>query len=63
MTELDLIEKKFNEHEAQYVAALTRGNCKDFGEYQRICGVIHGLNLAKFELEDLRKKLEKVEND
>ena len=32
MTELDLIDKKLNEHEAQYVAALTRGNCKDFGE-------------------------------
>ena len=63
MTELDLIDKKLNEHEAQYVAALTRGNCKDFGEYQRICGVIHGLNLASNELEDLRKKLEKSEND
>jgi len=63
MTELDLIEKKFSEHEAQYVAALTRGNCKDFGEYQRICGVIHGLNLAKNELEDLRRKLEKSQDE
>jgi len=63
MTELDLFEKKLKEHENHYVAALTRGNCKDFGEYQRICGVIHGLNLANNELEDLRKKLEKAEND
>jgi hypothetical protein len=63
MTELDLIEKKFNEHEQNYVTALTRGNCKDFGEYQRICGVIHGLNLAKTELEDLRRKLEKSQDE
>jgi len=63
MTELDLIEKKFVEHEQHYVTALTRGNCKDFGEYQRICGVIHGLNLAKTELEDLRRKLEKSQDD
>jgi len=63
MTEIDLVEKKIKEHEDHYVAALTRGNCKDFGEYQRICGVIHGLNLASNELEDLRKKLEKSEND
>jgi hypothetical protein len=63
MTELDLIEKKFHEHEQHYVTALTRGNCKDFGEYQRICGVIHGLNLAKTELEDLRRKLEKSQDE
>jgi hypothetical protein len=63
MTELDLIDKKFTEHEQHYVTALTRGNCKDFGEYQRICGVIHGLNLAKTELEDLRRKLEKSQDD
>jgi|TARA_R110000868_G_scaffold70332_1_gene206679 hypothetical protein len=63
MTELDLFEKKLKEHDDHYVAALVRGNCKDFGEYQRICGVIHGLNLAKNELSDLRKKLEKSEND
>lgn len=63
MTEFELIEKKLNEHEQHYVTALTRGNCKDFGEYQRICGVIHGLNLAKTELEDLRRKLEKSQDD
>ena len=63
MTEIDLLEQKNNEHVMSMTAALTRGGCKDFGEYQRICGVIHGLNLAKNELSDLRKKLEKSEND
>jgi|TARA_R110000868_G_scaffold25246_7_gene98538 hypothetical protein len=63
MTELDLIEKKLDDHEKHYGAALLRGTCKDFGEYQRICGVIHGLNLAKTDLQDLRTKLEKQDND
>ena len=63
MTELDVIDKKIREHELSMSSAITRGNCKDFGEYQRICGVIHGLNLAKTDLQDLRTKLEKQDND
>ena len=63
MTELDILEKKLNEHEQDMTTALVRGGVKDFGEYQRICGVIHGLNLAKTELEDLRRKLEKSQDD
>jgi hypothetical protein len=61
MTEIDLIEKKFNEHEQHYVTALTRGNCKDFGEYQRICGVIFGLSLARMDIQDLRQKMEHMD--
>ena len=63
MTELEVILKKINEHESNMISALAHGSCKDFGEYQRICGVIHGLNLAKTELEDLRRKLEKSQNE
>ena len=58
MTELEVILKKINEHEMSMTAALTRGGCKDFGEYQRICGVLHGLSLAKSDIADLRKQLE-----
>ena len=63
MTELEVILKKINEHESNMISALAHGSCKDFGEYQRICGVIHGLNLAKTELEDLRRKLEKSQDE
>jgi hypothetical protein len=61
MTELDVIEKKIREHELSMSTAITRGSCKDFGEYQRICGVIHGLNLAKQDIQDLRKNMERAD--
>ena len=63
MTEIDLLEQKNQEHVENMTTALTRGGCKDFGEYQRICGVIHGLGLAKRDLEDLRQKLERLNNE
>ena len=58
MTELDALEKKLNEHEQDMTTALVRGGIKDFGEYQRICGVIYGLNLARLDIQDLRQKME-----
>ena len=58
MTELDILEKKLNEHEQDMTTALVRGGVKDFGEYQRICGVIYGLNLARMNIQDLRQKME-----
>lgn len=58
MTELDVLEKKLNEHEQDMTTALVRGGIKDFGEYQRICGVIYGLNLARINIQDLRQKME-----
>ena len=58
MTELNVLEKKLNEHEQDMTTALVRGGVKDFGEYQRICGVIYGLNLARMNIQDLRQKME-----
>ena len=63
MTELDAVEKMLQVNESDMVDALRNGRCKDFGEYQRICGVIHGLALAKSDLQDLRRKLEKSQDD
>jgi hypothetical protein len=59
MTELDLIEKKIKEHEATMLEALIDGNCKDFSQYQKIVGTLHGLALAKYDVQELRKRLEK----
>jgi hypothetical protein len=61
MTELDALEKKLNEHEQDMTIALVRGGIKDFGEYQRICGVIYGLNLARLNIQDLRQKMEHMD--
>ena len=61
MTEIDVLEKKLNEHEQDMTIALVRGGVKDFGEYQRICGVIYGLNLARLDIQDLRQKMEHMD--
>ena len=61
MTELNVLEKKLNEHEQDMTTALVRGGIKDFGEYQRICGVIYGLNLARLDIQDLRQKMEHMD--
>ena len=58
MTELDALEKKLGVHVQDMTTALVRGGIKDFGEYQRICGVIYGLNLARLDIQDLRQKME-----
>lgn len=58
MTEIDVLEKKINEHEERMTGSLIRGNVKDFAEYQKICGVIYGLNLARLDIQELRQKME-----
>ena len=58
MTELDALEKKINEHEERMTGSIIRGNVKDFAEYQKICGIIYGLNLARFDIQELRQKTE-----
>ena len=63
MTELDVLDKKFKSHVEYMADSLSKGSCKDFGEYQRMCGVIYGLGLALTDLQDLRKKLERYETE
>ena len=58
MTELDALEKKINEHEERMTGSIIRGNVKDFAEYQKICGIIYGLNLARLDIQELRQKME-----
>ena len=58
MTEIDALEKKINEHEERMTGSLIRGNVKDFAEYQKICGIIYGLNLARLDIQELRQKME-----
>ncbi len=63
MTELDAMEKMLQINETDMVDALRNGRCKDFGEYQRICGVLHGLGLAKMHIQDLRQRMERDEDE
>ncbi len=34
------------------------GQAKDYADYQRLCGEIHGLLIAKQEILDLKQKME-----
>lgn len=58
MTEIDALEKKINEHEERMTGSIIRGHVKDFADYQRICGIIYGLNLARLDIQELRQKME-----
>ena len=58
MTEIDALEKKINEHEERMTGSIIRGNVKDFAEYQKNCGIIYGLNLARLDIQELRQKME-----
>ena len=42
-----------------YADDLAAGVCKNFDEYQKLCGVIQGLALAERYIIDLAEKVEK----
>jgi hypothetical protein len=44
-----------------YADDLAAGVCKNFDEYQKLCGVISGLAIAERYLIDLLEKVEKDE--
>jgi len=37
---------------------VANGQAKDFADYQRMCGEIHGLLIARQEILDLKQKME-----
>ena len=37
---------------------IASGQAKDFSDYQRMCGEIHGLLIARQEILDLKQKME-----
>lgn len=67
ITELSLSEHlkvKFNEIKKDYTNHLGSGACRDFSEYQKMVGIIEGINLAERELADyIDRFLEKQELD
>ena len=58
-TPLDYIESKLNERRDQLKETLASGVVKDYPEYQRLCGVISGLDYAIQTAADLAKRLER----
>lgn len=48
--------EKIRSEQAEFIAA---GRAEDFGQYQKVCGVIRGLNLADQIINDLVQRLER----
>lgn len=55
---VELLRKKIREDMNNYADDLAGGVCKSFEEYQKLCGVIHGLALAESYVVALAKKVE-----
>lgn len=63
--ELKIIEHllgKFKAIEDQYTIAMKAG-VEDFGEYKKLCGVLHGIDLCRDELDILLKRLRDAEDE
>jgi len=61
MTEMEYLIGQINEKTDQLKGAVVVGNM-DHSEYQRVCGEIRGLLLAKGYILDLKEKLEKLDD-
>ena len=55
---LDHLVQKLNDQIKSLEESLGGGAAKDYAEYQYVCGQIKGLLTARFELSDLKQRLE-----
>ena len=62
-TPLDYINSKLDERRTEIEQHLGRGNAKDYSEYQKLCGIIQGLEFAKQITADLAQRMEKDEDE
>ena len=62
-TPFDYIKSKLDERRTEIEQHLGRGVAKDYSEYQKLCGVIQGLDFAKELAQDLQKRMEKDDDD
>ena len=60
---LEYVDSKLNERRNELKDFLANGALKDFNEYQKLCGVIQGLDYAKQIILDLANRLENNEDD
>ena len=58
MDALDVLVQELDRELAQKRDWVASGQAKDFADYQRMCGEIHGLLIARQEVLDLKQKME-----
>lgn len=62
-TPLEYINSKLDERRTEIEQFLGRGTAKTYDEYQKLCGVIQGLEFAKQTALDLAQRMEHDENE
>ena len=63
MTVFEVLLDKVDEEIESVSGAIANGSAKTYDEYQKLCGVIKGLNAAKAHVEDLRRTTEEDYED
>lgn len=58
MDALEVLLIELDKDIAQKRDWVASGQAKDFADYQRMCGEIHGLLIARQEITDLKQKME-----
>ena len=59
--ELEILRKKLRERMNDVADSVASGRCADFGEYQKLCGVIEGLAYAERDLLDLAETMKETD--
>jgi len=62
-TVFKVLFEKIDEEIESVSGAIANGSAKTYDEYQKLCGVIKGLNAAKAHVEDLRRTTEEDYED
>jgi len=53
-----VLREKIRTDMNNYTDDMANGTCQSFDQYQKLCGVIHGLAIAEGYLLDLAKKVD-----
>lgn len=56
-----VLREKIRTDMNNYTDDMANGVCQSFDQYQKLCGVIHGLAIAEGYLLDLAKKVEETD--
>ena len=62
-TVFEVLFGKIDEEIESVSGAISNGSAKTYDEYQKLCGVIKGLNAAKAHVEDHRRTTEEDYED
>jgi hypothetical protein len=63
MNEIELLKKQNDEFRLAAIDKLMSGAAKDYAEYRELVGVIRGLDHANYNLQDLKQRIERQNNE